>query len=560
MKKIMIALIGCMILSGCNEDILNLNNPAQFNEGSYFKTQKECQEVIAACYSVLTMRPFWGRDWYFMMDMLSGHAMGTANVAGDPDFINLENLVHTPNNMWMDATWRGFYRMSMRALVAVEKLTAWETKTESEAAYKELMIGEAWFFHGFAYYYLTELYGDVPYHPSWASIKEEPAKARTPYAEVQSKIEEALNIALGKVPESWEDKFLGRITKDAARAMLGKLYLTQGNYDKAITAFESIKASSYHPNYEKLFDVGNHKSPEIIFQVLHKFWGWDQGNSYYVFDGKETWGGKATNCARQMEYGWNDWNNVSIPNNSANKFRYTLNGSDYIDPRNQFIIYGDGEIGSDRWYGFHYTKDNAPSPDKVGELVEYFDEDGKFIDDGTKYPYKPYVPYDPDNLDDDEANDASSTSGYKWKKYCLYETYENMDIGFGEFSSVLIRLADVKLMLAEAYIGKSNYDKAKTLINEVRTRDAVKAEAYSDLNASNAMDILHRERFIELYGELHYWFDLVRWDRLGKVDMIEELKKLKGITRNIDAKYKKFAIPTQEKDTNPLMVVENNWN
>ena len=40
MKKIMIALIGCFIFSGCNENVLNLNNPAQYDEANYFKTQK----------------------------------------------------------------------------------------------------------------------------------------------------------------------------------------------------------------------------------------------------------------------------------------------------------------------------------------------------------------------------------------------------------------------------------------------------------------------------------------------------------------------------------------
>ena len=546
MKKIMIALIGCMLMSGCSVDILDLNNPAQYNENSYFKTQKECQEVIAACYSTLTMKPFWARDWYFIMDLLSGQTMSTANMAGDPDFFNMENLVYTPNNPWIASIWHGFYRMSQRGLVAADKLTAWETKTADEAAYKEKMLGEAYFFHGFAYYFLTELYGDVPYHPSWVSIKEEPVKGRTPYAEVQLEIESALLTALSTLPESWSDDFLGRITKDAARAMLGKLYLTMGDNDKAIQYFESVKANTYHPDYEALFDVGNHTSPEVILQVLHKFWGWDQGNSYHMFDGKETWGGKATNTGRAMEYGCNDWNNTSISNAAANKFRYTLNGSEYIDPRNQFVMYGDGVLGDDDYW---YT-------------IKVKDEDGKEKDEAVHgpFPYIPYIPFDPENLDDEQEVSTSSNSGYKWKKWCRYETHPHMDVDMGEYSSILIRLADVKLMLAEAYIGKGNYDKAKSLINEVRTRDAVKAEPYSDVTAGNAYEILSRERYLELFGELHCWLDMVRWDRLGKMNMITELGAIKN--RTIDPKYKIFPIPQQEKDTNPKVkeAVKDNWN
>ena len=454
------------------------------------------------------MKPFYARDWYFMFDMLSGQAVKTANL--EVELVQFDEFTYQPENSYVTTAWQGFYRMSLRALVAIEKLTEWKTESEEEAAYKEEMLGEAYFFHGYAYYFLTELWGDVPYHESWESIKNDPIQPRTPYAEVQSKIEEALTTAASKLPESWDDNSLGRITKDAAYAMLGKLYLTRGENDKALQAFESIKASTYNDDYYRLFARGNHLSPEIIMQVMHKFWGWGEGNSYYMWGGKEGYGGKAANCGRHVEYGFNDWNNASIPDAAANKFRYTLNDKAYIDPRNQFIMYGDGVMGDDSFAG-------------------------------GKFNYKP--------------QDGSATTGYKWKKYCQYEDYEHMNMDDGDYSSILIRVADVKLLMAEAYIAKGDYENAKLLINEVRTRPAVQAEPYSDLNANNAFEILKRERYIELFGEQQYWFDLVRWDRLGKINMMDELES------SAKPKYKKFPIPTQEKDTNPLMVVESDsWN
>jgi len=512
MKKIMIALLGCILLTGCNENALDLKNPAQYDEATYFKTQKECQEVIAACYSDLTMRPFYGRDWYYIFDLLTGQAVKTANL--EVELVQFGEFTYQPENSYVDEAWLGFYRMSLRALVAIDKLTAWETTSKDEADYKENMLGEAYFFHAWAYYFLTELWGDVPYHDTWEDLKNNPVTERVPYKDIQPKIEESLQTAISKLPESWGDNFLGRVTKDAARAMLGKLYLTEGDNAKALEAFKSIKANAYNDNYYKLFANGNHTSPEIIMQVLHKFWGWGDGNSYYMFGGKEDWGGKATNCIRHMEYGWNDWNNVSIPDEATTKFRYTVDGKAYLDPRNQFIMYGDGVMG-----------DN-----------DYF---------AGAFPYK--------------KQDGSSPTGYKWKKYCPYEEYEHMDVdNGGDYSSVLIRVADIKLLMAEAYIGEKNYAEAKTLINEVRTRAAVKAEPYSVVDASNAFEILKRERYIELFGEQQYWFDLVRWDRLGKINMLDELKS------TAKAKHKKFPIPTEEKDNNPNMQVQgaitDGWN
>ncbi|MDR2233512.1 MAG: RagB/SusD family nutrient uptake outer membrane protein [Tannerella sp.] len=509
MKKIFIALVGLILWTGCNEDVLNLNNPAAFDEASYYKTQKECQEAVGACYSVFTMQPLYARDWYFIFDLLTGQAVKTAQL--EVDLVQFDEFTYQPENKYIGWAWQAFYRMSLRSLVAIEKISAWETKTEAEAAYKEQMLGEAYFFYGYAYYFLTELWGDVPLHESWASIKEEPIKARMPYAEVQTKIEAAYQSAISRLPEAWDDNNLGRITKDAAYAMLGKLYLTRGENDKAVQAFESVKASEYHDDYYKLFVRGNHTSHEIILQVLHKFWGWGSGNAYYMWGGKENDGGKlATNCGRHMEYGWNDWGNVSVTDEAAAKFRYTVDGAAYLDPRNQSVMYGDGTMGD----------------------ADFFAGD---------FPYRP--------------QDGTSQSGYKWKKYCNYEDVEHMNMDDGDYSSILIRVADVKLLLAEAYIGLGNYDKAKALINEVRTRPAANAIPYNDVNANNAFEILKRERYIELIGEQQYWFDLVRWDRLGKINMLDELQS------NATAKHKKFPIPTQEKDTNPLLVIQSEaWN
>jgi len=510
MKKILIAIIGIMILSGCSEDVLNLKNPTTYTEESYYKNQKECEELLAACYSTFTKRPFYARDWYFMFDLMTGQA--TRNAQLESELVQFEVFNFRPETQYVGWAWYGLYQIALRGMLSIEKLEAWETKTDAEAAYKDQMIGEANFFIGWAYYFLTELFGDVPVQESWDILKNDPYMARVPYAEVQKKIETSFNTALAKLPESWASNFLGRATKDAARAMLGKLYLTQGKNDQAISALESIKNSSFAPDYYKLFTPGNHTSPEIIFQIEHKYW--NEGNQYYMWGGKESGGGKVTHSGRHLEYGWNDWANVSIPDEAANKFRYTVNGHEYLDPRNQFIMYGDGTMGDGDYAG------------------------GKF----------PYLPRDP----------QSTTTGYKWKKYCFYEESAHMNMPDGSYSSVLIRVSDIKLLLAEAYIAKGNYDKAKELINLVRTRDAVKAEPYNDVNAGNAFDLLKRERYIELFGEQQYWFDLVRWDRLGKIDLLKELgSEAKALAT---AKHKKFPIPTQEKDTNPKMVVKDDWN
>ncbi len=505
LRKICILMVTILIV-GCTEDILDLKNPSEYDEATYYKTQKECQEAVIACYSQLTARPMYGRDWHFMFDLLTNQADRTAKL--ETALVQLGNFTYYPENDYVQWAWETMYRISARALIALEKVDAWETTTSDQEANKLKFLGEAHFFHAWAYYHLTELWGDVPYHETWQSIKTEPAKPRTSYTTVQGDIETHLLEAISLLPDSWDDANLGRITKDAARAYLGKLYLIQGKNTEARDVLLQIGSHPYQGDYYNLFTRGNHTNTEIIMQCLHKFWGWSGGsNSYYMFGGKESWGNKAANCGRHVEYGFNDWHNVYIPDAAVAKFTYTINGASYLDPRNQFIFYGDGTIG-----------------------------DGDFA--GGAFAYAPY--------------NGDLTSGYQWKKYCYYETAENMNMDDGDYSSIIVRMADVKLLLAEAYMGTGQYDLATALINDVRAR--VSADPYNtDLTAANAFEALKRERYIELFGEQHYWFDLVRWDRLGKLNMIDEIP-------TSDSKFKKFPIPANEKDTNPQMVVSNSWN
>ena len=507
MKNIVYAaILGSALLStGCSESVLDLKNPAEYNEDTYYKTQKECQEAVLSCYSVFTMAPFYSREWYYMFDLMSNQAAKTEKLSGLAQF---GMFVFQQDNNEVRTLWEGLYRMNMRALVALEKVSAWETKAEEEKTAQSYFIGEAYFFHAWAYYNLTELFGDVPYHESWLSIKEEPAKPRMAYSEIQPNIEAALKEAIKYLPEEWDEYNLGRITKNAARTLLGKHYLTLGKNEEAVDILSQVSGVTLSSDYCSLFDRGNHTNQEIILQVLHKNWGRGEGSPEYVFGGKESWGGKSTNTARHLEYGFNDWHNVYVPDASVAKFKYSINGkSDYIDPRGKMIYYGDGVLGDEDFAG------------------------GAF----------PYIPYN-----------GTLASGFQWKKYCSYETEEHMIMDNGDISSVLLRLADVKLMLAEAYIALNQYDKALEEINEVRER--VGAEKYNNITSANAFEILKRERYIELYGEQQYWFDLIRWDRLGKMDMMSELPE------GTNPKYKKFPIPITEIDENPQMIVENGWN
>lgn len=73
---------------------------------------------------------------------------------------------------------------------------------------------------------------------------------------------------------------------------------------------------------------------------------------------------------------------------------------------------------------------------------------------------------------------------------------------------VVLRLADVYLMIAESAAEVSDFSTANLYLNKIKTRAGVSAVA---LNSKDALlSEIEKERRLELIGEGHRWFDLVR--------------------------------------------------
>ena len=96
---------------------------------------------------------------------------------------------------------------------------------------------------------------------------------------------------------------------------------------------------------------------------------------------------------------------------------------------------------------------------------------------------------------------------------------------------VLLRLADILLLKAEAHNALGETDKALMLLNEIRERAELPAiteqeaiDAYGDVESA----ILH-ERLIELSFEGHRWFDLVRTGRA-----IEVMNPINGLSDELN--------------------------
>lgn len=82
-----------------------------------------------------------------------------------------------------------------------------------------------------------------------------------------------------------------------------------------------------------------------------------------------------------------------------------------------------------------------------------------------------------------------------------------------KYQRPLIRMAELYLSLAECYAAQDNTTKALENLNMVHERAGLPAITEADIQASGhtLMEWIQNERYIELYGEGHRFYDVRRW-------------------------------------------------
>lgn len=140
----------------------------------------------------------------------------------------------------------------------------------SEAITPELEMqleGEARFVRAFTYFYLVNLYSDVPLILS-TIYHENQLAARNPSADVYIQILEDLQIAMDLLPIDYINEERTRVNKFAAMALLARVYLYMEDWEQAETlSSQVINETSKYELLSEVNDVFLANSKEAIWQI-----------------------------------------------------------------------------------------------------------------------------------------------------------------------------------------------------------------------------------------------------------------------------------------------------
>jgi hypothetical protein len=269
-----ISLIGLAIvsISGCKK-LVDVPPPSQSLTGNIvYTTDATAIGVFDGMYANLTMDgyyyPFQGSTSIGLLTGLSADELKVFGTSNPYYTYSMNDLASLTNGYEL---WASIYSNVYKCNASIEGL---EKSTTLTPVVKQQLLGEAKFMRAFFYFYLVNLFGDVPLALSSDAVFNT-TLSRTLKVDVYNQIIADLQDAKALMNSNYPDAtLLGtsiervRPTKWAAEALLARVYLFTGDYAKADDeASGVINNTTLYGPLPALNNVFLKNSKEAIWQL-----------------------------------------------------------------------------------------------------------------------------------------------------------------------------------------------------------------------------------------------------------------------------------------------------
>ena len=263
MKKIL-GIIACiMMMLSCKKNFIEIMPEANVTIDVLYKTDKDFQDAVNGCYNVLQTQ--YQNFWVFG-DLPSDDV--EEDIPNHFEHVAFEQFTVNDRTPVLGTTWKNYYSLINRAnavLTNIEKADASVVKN------KDRYIGEAKFLRALAYFDLVRIFGDVPMLTTNVTVEEAYKKGREKTDKIYTElIIKDLLEAESKLPPKYNGADIGRATKGAAKAILGRVYLTRKDFVNAETKLKEVTTMGYAllPNFKDLWNYSqNEHHSEYIFDI-----------------------------------------------------------------------------------------------------------------------------------------------------------------------------------------------------------------------------------------------------------------------------------------------------
>ena len=257
----------------CSKEFTDLSPISERNTGSFYTSANDFEVALAGVYNTLLSQGVYNEAIWIMNDLRSDITFWDAGGLAAA-IVRYDDFEETTIDYVGRDSWIAHYKGIGRANSVIGRIE----DVEMDASQKARIVGEAKFLRSLLYYNLATTFGNVPLVLNEAtSADDDKENVQVPIAQIYSQIAADLTEAESSLPSTAKG---GRATKGAAAALLGKVYLTQGDKTSAASALKRVSGYSLVDNYTDLWGVENEFNKESIFEVSYESGYGVLGNLY----------------------------------------------------------------------------------------------------------------------------------------------------------------------------------------------------------------------------------------------------------------------------------------
>ena len=458
--KILSVLLVVILLASCKKWVdYNAHQDFLITEQDYLKNESDYRAMAVGVYSPLQ----WLNQIVPVGDIISDNSVTGGESASDVlSLQQIDKFTYYPVNSTIADLWQVSYEGINRANYLYQykdKNLAGENIT---FAGKDALYGEVYFLRAYYYFTLVKMFGDVPlFVAKRLTLADSKKLSRSPKADVYKQIETDLTNAISVLPAIQNEK--GRVTKYAAQALLGKVYLYEKKYDAAAAMLENVIGKySLVSDFSSIFLLTGENGAESVFEIQYS-------------NGQGTY----------------DWGHVTRGQGNYSVQQCGIRG--LVGAANMPFAPGWSTNLPTQNLASAYTAGDKRKVATVLDIEAYKTANPSF---NISYQVAPY------------ENTGLYNQKYLPRKG---ETSGQVELNYGN-NFRTIRYADVLLMAAEANnrATAANDTKAQTYLNLVRRRAFGDNAHDITSTGTNLYDAILNERRLELAMEGERFFDLVR--------------------------------------------------
>ncbi len=469
-----IAILSALLFMACS-DFLDVELENAQTTDTFYKTEGQLDQALTGLYHDLL--PI-SKYTLIMSEDRSDNTYEESDGA-QRDFVSIGRFERNITNLAiLSDAWDDYYKLIANANMFLEKIAEIEFSDED---IKTQYIAEAHFLRALAYFDLVRYFGRIPIVTQVVTQEESlmigQSEAKEVYEQVIIPDLEIACTDLNNAPINYLGKeTIGHATQIAAKALLGRVYLTMAGFPLNDTSKKDLAKNLFKEVIDYADETGKYWAKTA--DEWQRIWISDNDNKYHIFEIQYQNGG--TGLGNPMVF-------ESCP---------TLYSA-YTTVR----IFGN-KLYCERSLSEEFQKKNA-----VGEMdircVATIDTT-KFVNTDGETP----IQYTGEDF-------YIKFLEHKMKRAALgYSDIDNSIVDYNDWpiNFPLIRLEDVMLMYAEI-VGPTA--EGLEMVNRIRTRAGM--DPIPTCSNEEFQEYVERERRLELAFEGIRWHDLVRHNNLQAI-------------------------------------------